>query len=43
MIPKVPLDTLDFTSYKMNLGSKMIMDATNRETQIGKKFQRNQK
>jgi 4-hydroxybenzoate decarboxylase subunit C len=22
------LDTLDFTSYKMNLGSKMIMDAT---------------
>ena len=28
MIPKVPLDTLDFTSYKMNLGSKMIMDAT---------------
>ena len=29
MIPKVPLDTLDFTSYKMNLGSKMIIDATN--------------
>ena len=28
MIPKVPLDTLDFTSYKMNLGSKMIVDAT---------------
>ncbi|ODS34242.1 MAG: hypothetical protein SCARUB_00616 [Candidatus Scalindua rubra] len=28
MIPKVPLDTLDFTSFKMNLGSKMIMDAT---------------
>ncbi len=28
MIPKVPLDTLDFTSYKMNLGSKMIIDAT---------------
>lgn len=28
MIPKVPLDTLDFNSYKMNLGSKMIMDAT---------------
>lgn len=27
MIPKVPLDTLDFTSYKMNLGSKMIIDA----------------
>lgn len=28
MIPRVPLDTLDFTSYKMNLGSKMIIDAT---------------
>lgn len=28
MIPKVPLDTLDFTSFKMNLGSKMIIDAT---------------
>jgi 4-hydroxy-3-polyprenylbenzoate decarboxylase len=28
MIPKVPLDTLDFSSYKMNLGSKMIIDAT---------------
>ncbi|MDE3056714.1 MAG: UbiD family decarboxylase [Bacteroidota bacterium] len=28
MLPKVPLDTLDFTSYKMNLGSKMILDAT---------------
>lgn len=27
IIPKVPLDTLDFTSYKMNLGSKMILDA----------------
>ncbi len=27
MIPKVPLDTLDFTSYKMNLGSKMVIDA----------------
>lgn len=28
MIPRVPLDTLDFTSYQMNLGSKMILDAT---------------
>jgi len=28
MIPKVPLDTLDFTSSTMNLGSKMILDAT---------------
>jgi len=28
LLPKVPLDTLDFTSFKMNLGSKMILDAT---------------
>jgi 4-hydroxy-3-polyprenylbenzoate decarboxylase len=28
MIPRVPLDTLDFTSMTMNLGSKMILDAT---------------
>ncbi len=28
MIPNVPLDTLDFTSFKMELGSKMIIDAT---------------
>lgn len=31
MIPKVPLDTLDFTSYRMNLGSKMIIDATRKQ------------
>lgn len=31
MIPRVPLDTLDFTSYKMNLGSKMIIDATKKQ------------
>lgn len=31
MIPKVPLDTLDFTSFKMNLGSKMIIDATSKQ------------
>jgi 4-hydroxy-3-polyprenylbenzoate decarboxylase len=31
MIPKVPLDTLDFSSYKMNLGSKMIIDATRKQ------------
>ncbi|WP_347272731.1 menaquinone biosynthesis decarboxylase [Candidatus Kuenenia sp.] len=40
MIPKVPLDTLDFTSYKMNLGSKMIIDATrddNTKKQEGRK------
>jgi 4-hydroxy-3-polyprenylbenzoate decarboxylase len=28
LLPNVPLDTLDFTSYSMNLGSKMILDAT---------------
>jgi 4-hydroxy-3-polyprenylbenzoate decarboxylase len=28
MIPRVPLDTLDFTSRTMNLGSRMIIDAT---------------
>jgi 4-hydroxy-3-polyprenylbenzoate decarboxylase len=27
MVPGVPLDTLDFTSYTMNLGSKMVLDA----------------
>jgi 3-polyprenyl-4-hydroxybenzoate decarboxylase len=27
LLPGVPLDTLDFTSYTMNLGSKMILDA----------------
>lgn len=31
MIPKVPLDTLDFTSFTMNLGSKMILDATQKK------------
>ena len=31
MIPRVPLDTLDFTSYTMNLGSKMILDATRKQ------------
>jgi 4-hydroxy-3-polyprenylbenzoate decarboxylase len=28
LLPRVPQDTLDFTSYSMNLGSKMILDAT---------------
>ena len=28
LLPKVPLDTLDFTSFKMHLGSKMAIDAT---------------
>src|SRR5262245_11227558 len=27
LMPRVPLDTLDFTSYTMNLGSKMVLDA----------------
>jgi 4-hydroxy-3-polyprenylbenzoate decarboxylase len=27
LLPGVPLDTLDFTSFTMNLGSKMILDA----------------
>ncbi|MGA7161982.1 MAG: menaquinone biosynthesis decarboxylase [Bacteroidota bacterium] len=31
LVPKVPLDTLDFTSYTMNLGSKMILDATRKK------------
>jgi len=31
LIPKVPLDTLDFTSFTMNLGSKMIIDATDKK------------
>ncbi|MEI8133643.1 MAG: UbiD family decarboxylase [bacterium] len=31
LLPNVPLDTLDFTSYTMNLGSKMILDATPKE------------
>jgi 4-hydroxy-3-polyprenylbenzoate decarboxylase len=30
LIPGVPLDTLDFTSYTMNLGSKMVLDAQTR-------------
>lgn len=33
MLPKVPLDTLDFTSFTMNLGSKMIIDATRKRRQ----------
>jgi 3-polyprenyl-4-hydroxybenzoate decarboxylase len=28
LLPRVPIDTLDFTSFKMELGSKMIIDAT---------------
>ncbi|MFN8178453.1 MAG: UbiD family decarboxylase [bacterium] len=28
VLPRVPFDTLDFTSYTLNLGSKMVLDAT---------------
>ncbi|HTK32545.1 MAG TPA: UbiD family decarboxylase [Candidatus Saccharimonadaceae bacterium] len=31
LLPAVPLDTLDFTSYTMNLGSKMILDAQSKK------------
>jgi len=30
LLPGTPLDTLDFTSYTMNLGSKLILDFTSR-------------
>jgi 4-hydroxy-3-polyprenylbenzoate decarboxylase len=42
MIPKVPLDTLDFTSFKMNLGSKMIVDATVKPQREKSKTARNE-
>jgi 3-polyprenyl-4-hydroxybenzoate decarboxylase len=35
LLPRVPLDTLDFTSYKMELGSKMILDATRKQRPEG--------
>lgn len=28
LLPRVPFDTLDFTSYTLNVGSKMILDCT---------------
>jgi 4-hydroxybenzoate decarboxylase subunit C len=31
LLPKVPMDTLDFTSYKTELGSRMILDATRKQ------------
>ena len=34
LLPGVPLDTLDFTSYQMNLGSKMVIDATSGATDL---------
>jgi len=35
LIPGVPLDTLDFTSYTMNLGSKMVIDAQTKPERAG--------
>lgn len=35
LIPGVPLDTLDFTSYTMNLGSKMVLDAQAKGRNVG--------
>ena len=32
ILPGTALDTLDFTSYTMNLGSKMVLDATRKPT-----------
>jgi 4-hydroxy-3-polyprenylbenzoate decarboxylase len=40
LLPKVPLDTLDFTSYKMELGSKMIIDATKKQSDVRNEEQR---
>jgi 4-hydroxy-3-polyprenylbenzoate decarboxylase len=35
LLPGVPLDTLDFTSYTMNLGSKMVIDAQSHSRRVG--------
>ncbi len=35
LLPGVPLDTLDFTSYTMNLGSKMVLDAQSKPDRRG--------
>jgi 4-hydroxy-3-polyprenylbenzoate decarboxylase len=35
MLPGVPLDTLDFTSFTMNLGSKMVIDAQAHARAVG--------
>ena len=32
LLPGVPFDTLDFTSFTLNLGSKMVLDATRHGT-----------
>ena len=40
LLQNVPLDTLDFTSYTMNMGSKVLIDATEKmtETASGGKY-----
>jgi UbiD family decarboxylase len=35
LLPGVPLDTLDFTSFTMNLGSKMVIDAQSHARPVG--------
>ncbi|HEV2104371.1 MAG TPA: UbiD family decarboxylase [Candidatus Eisenbacteria bacterium] len=35
LLPGVPLDTLDFTSFTMNLGSKMVLDAQSHARPVG--------
>jgi UbiD family decarboxylase len=35
LVPGVPLDTLDFTSGRMNLGSKMVIDAQSHASPVG--------
>lgn len=35
LVPGVPLDTLDFTSGRMNLGSKMVLDAQSHSRPVG--------
>jgi 4-hydroxybenzoate decarboxylase subunit C len=42
LLPKVPLDTLDFTSFKMELGSKMIIDATKKRGNGLLRYERNE-
>jgi 4-hydroxy-3-polyprenylbenzoate decarboxylase len=32
LLPFAPLDTLDFTSFKMHVGSKLVIDATDEQT-----------
>ncbi|MFN0117251.1 MAG: UbiD family decarboxylase [Elusimicrobiota bacterium] len=38
LLPGTSQDTLDFTSFKMNLGSKMILDATQNSQQANQKI-----